>query len=268
MAKLDVVQIPALSDNYIYLAHDADTGATAVVDPSEAAPVIAVLEEKGWSLSHILNTHHHMDHIGGNAELKAKYNATLVGPKADSHRISDMDVTLSEGDTYDFAGHVAQVFETPGHTSGHITLWFAEDKALFCGDTLFVLGCGRVFEGTMDQMWESLDKLRALPDDAVVYCAHEYTQANAKFALSVDGGNAALKERAARFDALGRRQADRALASGRRAGDEPVPAGRRSGTGGRRRQGRCVSVGSVRRSPPLERQLLSRERLIPSEENR
>ena len=202
MAKLDVVQIPALSDNYIYLAHDADTGATAVVDPSEAAPVIAVLEEKGWSLSHILNTHHHMDHIGGNAELKAKYNATLVGPKADSHRISDMDVTLSEGDTYDFAGHVAQVFETPGHTSGHITLWFAEDKALFCGDTLFVLGCGRVFEGTMDQMWESLDKLRALPDDAVVYCAHEYTQANAKFALSVDGGNAALKERAARFDAL------------------------------------------------------------------
>ncbi len=202
MAKLDVVQIPALSDNYIYLAHDADTGATAVVDPSEAAPVIAVLEEKGWSLSHILNTHHHMDHIGGNAELKEKYNATLVGPKADSHRISDMDVTLAEGDTYDFAGHVAQVFETPGHTSGHITLWFADDKALFCGDTLFVLGCGRVFEGTMDEMWSSLDKLRALPDDAVVYCAHEYTLANAKFALSVDGDNAALKERAARFDTL------------------------------------------------------------------
>lgn len=200
MAALDVVLVPALSDNYVYLAHDPATGATAVIDPAEAAPVIAALEARGWKPTHILNTHHHHDHIGGNAEIKARYGCTLVGPKGETARIAGMDVTVGEGDTYDFAGHKAKVFETPGHTSGHIVFWFEADGALFAGDTLFALGCGRVNEGTMAEMWASLDKLRVLPPSTLVYCGHEYTQANARFALSVDGGNPALKAYARRVD--------------------------------------------------------------------
>lgn len=202
MPALDIVLVPALSDNYVYLLHDAASGATAVVDPGEVAPVEAALAEHGWKLTHILNTHHHADHIDGNETLKAKYGATLVGPKSEESRIDGMDVTVSEGDTYDFAGHTAQVFETPGHTTGHIAFYFADSDALFCGDTLFSLGCGRMFEGTPAQFWDSLSKLRALPDSTRIYCGHEYTTANAKFALSVDGDNAALKARAAEIDEL------------------------------------------------------------------
>lgn len=202
MPALDIVLVPALSDNYVYLLHDAASGATAVVDPGEVAPVEAALAERGWTLTHILNTHHHADHIDGNEALKAKYGATLVGPKAEAARIPDMDVTVAEGDTYDFAGHTAQVFETPGHTTGHISFYFADSDALFPGDTLFSLGCGRMFEGTPAQFWDSLRKLRDLPDSTYIYCGHEYTASNAKFALSIDGDNDALKARATEIEEL------------------------------------------------------------------
>lgn len=202
MAKLDVVLVPVRSDNYVYLLHDADSGATAVVDPGEAAPVIAALEARGWTPSVILNTHHHADHIAGNEDVRAKYGCTLVGPKSETGRIPGMDVTLAEGDAFEFAGHKAEIFETPGHTLGHIAFYFADSDILLSGDTLFVLGCGRVFEGTMEQMWDSLKKLRALPASTKIYCGHEYTQSNARFALSVDGDNAKLQAKAAEIDAL------------------------------------------------------------------
>ncbi len=199
---LVIQQIPVLSDNYVYLAHDPATGATAVVDPAVAAPVMAALDDKGWRLSHILNTHHHGDHVGGNLEIKAATGCTVVGPRADSSRIPGIDVAVADGETYALGSAEAQVFDVPGHTRGHIAYWFADSAALFCGDTLFALGCGRLFEGTAAQMWTSLCKLRALPADTRVYCAHEYTQANARFALSVEPDNADLVARAARIDEL------------------------------------------------------------------
>ena len=195
MAALEIVLVPALSDNYVYLLHDTDTGTTAVVDPGEVAPVEAALAERGWKLTHILNTHHHADHIDGNEALKKKYGVPLIGPKAEEARIPDMDVMLSEGYTYDLNGHTAHVYETPGHTTGHICLYFADDKALFAGDTLFALGCGRMFEGTPVQFWTSLSKLKGLPADTRIYCGHEYTMGNLKFALSIDGNNAKLQAR-------------------------------------------------------------------------
>lgn len=202
MAPFDIVLVPALSDNYVYLAHDRDSGATAVVDPAEAEPVIAALEARRWTLSHILNTHHHGDHIGGNRELVERYSPVLIGPKTETARIPGMDVTVGEGDTVDFAGHVGEVFETPGHTSGHIAFWFSDSDALFCGDTLFALGCGRVFEGTMEQMWTSLLKLRGIPSTARIYCGHEYTLSNGKFALSIDPDNARLQVRNREFEEM------------------------------------------------------------------
>ena len=202
MGRLDIRQIPALGDNYIYLVHDEDSGETAVVDPAEAAPVLAALDEAGWRLSHILNTHHHPDHVGGNLELVAKTGCSVTGFAGDAERIPGIAVRVKEGDEIAIGAHRARVIEVPGHTSGHIAFWFADARALFCGDTLFALGCGRLFEGTAEQMWHSLLKLRALPDDALVHCAHEYTQSNARFALSVDPGNEALRRYAARVDAL------------------------------------------------------------------
>ncbi|MEQ8394010.1 hydroxyacylglutathione hydrolase [Thalassobaculum sp.] len=202
MAALEIVLVPALSDNYVYLLHDAGTGATAVVDPGEAAPVEAALAARGWTLTQIVNTHHHHDHTDGNDALKAKYGAPLVGPRAESARISGMDVTVGDGDTVEIAGHRATVYETPGHTTGHISFHIADSQALFCGDTLFALGCGRMFEGTPTQFWKSLSTLRGLPADTRIYCGHEYTQSNARFAVSVDGGNAKLKARAAEIDRL------------------------------------------------------------------
>ncbi len=200
MFEIEIV--PALSDNYVYIAHDAAGGATAVVDPAEAAPVIAALERRGLALTHILNTHHHFDHIGGNAELVERYGAPVIGPRADSARIPGLDVEVGDGDSYTVGAETARVFDVPGHTSGHIAFWFEESRALFCGDTLFALGCGRMFEGTPEQFWSSLDKLRALPDDTRVYCGHEYTQSNARFALSVDPDNEALQAASRRIDDL------------------------------------------------------------------
>ena len=200
MAQLEIEQIPVLSDNYVYLAREPKSGAVAVVDPAVAPPVLARAEELGWRITHILNTHHHPDHVGGNLEIKQATGCTIVGPKPDRDRIPGIDVEVDDGDRYSFGRADAEVFFVPGHTRGHIAYWFAGSNALFCGDTLFALGCGRLFEGTPEQMWASLSRLRALPPETRVYCAHEYTQANARFALSVDGGNHALVERAEEID--------------------------------------------------------------------
>ncbi|MDX1580221.1 MAG: hydroxyacylglutathione hydrolase [Alphaproteobacteria bacterium] len=199
---LEIRQIPALSDNYIYLAHDPATGATAVVDPATTKGVFEAAEAEGWTITHILNTHHHPDHVGGNMEIKERTGCTVVGPKPDAGRIPGIDVEVDEGDTYTLGEQKAQVFFVPGHTSGHIAFYFADSKALFCGDTLFAMGCGRLFEGTPEQMWDSLKKLLALPDETLVYCAHEYTQANAAFAVTVEPQNEALQARKKQVDEM------------------------------------------------------------------
>jgi hydroxyacylglutathione hydrolase len=202
MAQLQIEQIPSLSDNYVYLLHEPQAGMTAVVDPGVAAPVLERLSAQGWRLDWIISTHHHADHTGGNLELKQATGCRIAGPDADAARIPGLDLGLAERDRFQLGEADAEVFETPGHTSGHISYWFAEPKALFCADTLFSLGCGRLLEGTPAQMWRSLSKFAPLPDDAQVYCAHEYTQANARFALSVDPDNPALQARAAEVDRL------------------------------------------------------------------
>ena len=196
MASLDIRVLPVLSDNYVYLARDPDTGDCAVVDPAVAEPVLQAVKDLGWTLSQILCTHHHMDHIGGNLEVKQATGCRIVGARSDGGRIPGIDEMVEEGDSIAIGNRKARVFETPGHTSGHISFWFEDSSALFCGDTLFSLGCGRLFEGTPEQMWASLRKLRGLPDDTQVYCGHEYTNSNADFALSVDPDNGALKRRA------------------------------------------------------------------------
>ncbi len=202
MSMLDVALIPAFSDNYIFLLTDpADPALVAIVDPGDADPVVAALERLGRPASHILITHHHPDHVGGMPALKQRYGCQVIGPASETSRISDMDVLVGEGDLVSIGDHQAKVFEVPGHTTGHIAYWFGADQALFCGDTLFALGCGRVFEGTMPQMWQSLVKLRDLPADTRVYCAHEYTQANARFAVTIDPDNAELADRARAIDA-------------------------------------------------------------------
>lgn len=192
---MEIQRIAAFDDNYIYLLHDPETGAVAVVDPGDAAPVEAELARRGWRLTHILTTHHHADHVGGVSELKQRYGCTVAGPRADQGRIPDMDTPLSDGEVFSVGSQQARVFAVPGHTSGHIAYYFADAGALFCGDTLFALGCGRLFEGTPAQMWESLSRLRALPGDTRVFCAHEYTLSNARFAVTVDPDNPALAHR-------------------------------------------------------------------------
>ncbi|MDP3839397.1 MAG: hydroxyacylglutathione hydrolase [Methylococcales bacterium] len=189
---LEIIQIPVLSDNYIYLLHDTVSGETAAVDPAVAEPVLAILKQRGWQLTYILNTHHHGDHVGGNVELKRATGCQIIGSAKDKHRIPAIDRCVSEGERITIGSHSAQVIDTAGHTSGHIVYYFAEDNALFCGDTLFVMGCGRLFEGSAEQLWQSLQKLKALPAETRVYCAHEYTENNARFALSVESANLAL----------------------------------------------------------------------------
>jgi len=185
-----------LSDNFGYLVHDPATNATASIDAPEAAPIMRVLEQEGWTLTDILVTHHHHDHVGGIAELKQKYGCRVVAPHDQTTAIADVDLRVANGDVVKIGDLLARVLETPGHTLDHVSYVFDADKALFAADTLFSIGCGRVFEGTYPMMWESLLKLRALPDDFSLYCGHEYTAANVKFALNVEPDNAALQARA------------------------------------------------------------------------
>jgi len=202
MSILEIHQIPVLSDNYVYLIEDKESGECAVVDPAVAEPVLDLLDARGMKLAYVLNTHHHGDHTGGNLALKAKTGCKIVGAGSDAARIPGIDIELGQGDVFDLGHSQAQVLEVPGHTSGHIAYWFKEARALFCGDTLFALGCGRLFEGSPAQMWASLSALRSLPGDTRIYCAHEYTQANARFALTVDPDNQALRARAKVVDGL------------------------------------------------------------------
>ena len=202
MAALDIEQILVMSDNYIYLLHDSETGITAAVDPALSEPVLGWIEAMGWSLSYILVTHHHDDHIGGNLALKRATGCKFAGSRADAERIPGLDIPLADGDIFTLGNSSAKVISTPGHTRAHLSYWFEESKALFCGDTLFSLGCGRLFEGTPEQMWASLSTLRALPDDTRVFCAHEYTQSNARFARTVERHNPDLLARSAEVDSL------------------------------------------------------------------
>jgi hydroxyacylglutathione hydrolase len=188
--------LPAFADNYIYLIGDNDLGLAMVIDPGDPDVVLKALKERDLYLSLILNTHHHKDHIGGNAKLAREFGAPIIGPSKERSRIENMARGVEKGDTVTFSNLHGRVIETHGHTSGHIAFYFPEIKALFCGDTLFSLGCGRLFEGTAAQMWDSLVALRALPDETLVYCGHEYTEANAKFALALDKTNPDLKARA------------------------------------------------------------------------
>lgn len=192
---LTILQLSVLNDNYIYLLHDPVSGETAVVDPAVTQPVLDVLKKKGWQLTTILNTHHHADHVGGNLELKQKTGCTVIAPLSDQNRIPGIDRGVVDGDVITLGKHSASVISTPGHTSGHVVYHFTDDNTLFCGDTLFVMGCGRLFEGTAEQMWHSLQKLKALPASTQIYCAHEYTQANGRFALTVEPDNRQLQQR-------------------------------------------------------------------------
>ncbi len=198
---LQLLTIPCLSDNYAYLLHDPASGETAAVDVPEAGPMIKALENKGWTLSHILLTHHHWDHIEGLEKLLAAAPAQVVGAMADAGRLPPLDIAVSEGESFIFGGEECHVIDVSGHTVGHVAYHFPLSKIVLTGDSLMALGCGRVFEGTFPQMWASLCKLAALPEDTIVCSGHEYTQANAKFALTVDPGNLALISRAKTVDA-------------------------------------------------------------------
>ncbi|MGJ4888437.1 hydroxyacylglutathione hydrolase [Bradyrhizobium sp. HKCCYLRH3099] len=198
----DIRVFTCLSDNFGYLIHDPATGATASIDAPEAGPIIRQLETSGWRLTDILITHHHHDHVGGVAELKQKYGCRVVAPHDKATAIAHVDQRVAHGDVVKVGDLLARVLETPGHTLDHVSYVFDADKAVFAADTLFSIGCGRVFEGTYPMMWDSLLKLRALPDDFRLYCGHEYTASNVKFALTVDPDNEALKARAAEVTRL------------------------------------------------------------------
>lgn len=195
-------QFPCLKDNYGFLIRDAASGAVAAVDTPDAVAIERALAEQGWRLTHILNTHWHPDHAGGNLALKERWGCRIIGPAGEAPRIPGLDDAVSDGATVRLGESVARVIDTPGHTLGHIVFHFPDAACAFVGDTIFAMGCGRLFEGTPEQMWSSLSRIAALPPKTNLYCAHEYTQANARFALSVDGGNAALRRRAATVEAM------------------------------------------------------------------
>lgn len=194
-----LVTIPCLKDNYAFLLHDAASGATAVVDAPEAAPILRALAERGWRASHVLITHHHADHIDGVAELAAA-GAQVIGAAADAHRLPPLDRAVAEGDRIAVGEIAVEVLEVPGHTLGHLAYHAPAAAAVFTADSLMALGCGRLFEGTPAQMWKSLRKLAALPDDTLVCSGHEYTAANARFALTIEPDNPALRARAAEVE--------------------------------------------------------------------
>lgn len=182
--------------------HDSDAGVTATIDAPEGAVIEKELAAKGWTLTHIITTHHHFDHVEGHDALKSKYGCEVIAPAAEADKIPGVDVTVKQGDTFKFGNFQVQVIETPGHTLGQVNYFLPEAKVAFTGDTLFALGCGRVFEGTHAQMWSSMVKLMELPEDTTIYCGHEYTLANARFSLTIDPNNEALKARAAEIETL------------------------------------------------------------------
>jgi hydroxyacylglutathione hydrolase len=196
MAELEIHQFPCLSDNFGVLIHDAAEGMTASIDAPDAGAVRAALGQKGWHLTHILTTHHHADHTQGNRQLKADTGCTIIGPRAEAAKVPGIDKSVGEGDAFKLGSHEVRVLDTPGHTAGHITYLLPAARVAFVGDTLFAIGCGRIIEGNPQMMWRSLQKLMALPKDTAIYCGHEYTQANAKFALTIEPENEALQARA------------------------------------------------------------------------
>jgi hydroxyacylglutathione hydrolase len=199
--SLEVIRIPVLSDNYIWLVRENTSGEVMVVDPAVAEPVLDKAVELGWKITHIWNTHWHHDHTGGNAAIKAATGCAITGPAAEAERIPTLDVQVRGGDIVTFGTTKAHVIDVPAHTAGHIAYHFDDEGIAFVGDTLFAMGCGRLFEGTAEQMFDNMRKLESLPDNTVVYCAHEYTQSNGRYALTAEPGNAALIARMDDVDA-------------------------------------------------------------------
>ena len=202
MTDLEIHQFICRSDNYGVLVHEAASGATAAIDAPDADAIRRELKARGWTLSHILTTHHHGDHVEGNLALQAATGCAIIGPRAEAAKIPGIGQQVAGGDRFMWAGREIQVFDCPGHTKGHIAYYIPSARLLFAADTLFSLGCGRVFEGTMEEMFHSVNQFATLPPETLLYCGHEYTQSNARFALSVEPGNAALQARAAEVDRL------------------------------------------------------------------
>ena len=259
-----VRQFLCLKDNYGVLVHDSDTGATASIDAPDGEAIIAAAEAQGWRLTDALITHHHADHVQGLPALRARYpKLSVSAPAKEAARIGGVDRPLAEGDYARVGRLAAKVVETPGHTAGHIVYWFEEEEIAFVGDTLFALGCGRVFEAPPAVMWESLLKLASLPGSTQIYCGHEYTEANARFALTIEPDNAVLQGARRRSrDAARRRQADPADHHRRRACDQSVPARRRAGGAGGDRHGRRRPGGGLRRDPRAARIASEPNRLV------
>lgn len=200
-SPLEIVRVPVLSDNYSWLVHDPDSGTTVVIDPGEAQPVLDAAASRGWTIIEIWNTHWHPDHVGGNAAIVAATGARVTAPEAERAKIGAIDAGVSEGDSVYLGGHRAAVMTVPGHTQGHVAFHFADDGAIFTGDTLFAMGCGRLFEGTPEDMFGNMQRYASLPAETRVYCGHEYTQSNGRYALVAEPHNQAIKARMTRVDA-------------------------------------------------------------------
>lgn len=207
-SSLEIVAVPAFADNYLWLVHDKESGETAVVDPGDPAPVLAEADKRGWRITTILNTHWHGDHTGGNLTIKEATGATIIGPAGENGRVPGLDQAIGEGDVIRIGAHEAEVWEVPGHTVGHIAYVFRQDRVAFVGDTMFAMGCGRLFEGSAEQMHGSLKRLAELPPETRLYCAHEYTLANARFAAHSFPENKEISDRLRQVEQ--ERRADRA----------------------------------------------------------
>jgi hydroxyacylglutathione hydrolase len=202
MKPLELEVFPCRSDNFGVLVHDPESGLTASIDAPEEQPIIDAAARRGWTITHIFTTHHHTDHVEANLALKQKFGLEIIGPVNEAVAIPGLDRTVADGDEFHFGEHLVRVIETPGHTAGHICFHFPDDKILFAADTLFALGCGRLFERSASDMWSSLQKLAVLPDETAIYFGHEYTLSNARFALTIDPDNERLQTRAAEIEAL------------------------------------------------------------------